>query len=141
MVNELEYPEICGKIIAYQVGIPDAFAENFTDINTYYVDGVSLNHGMSPKQHIWTFAAAGNEDDEDPYLKCPCINTAFSSDINMTAPPLPFVGNDYFCDTAAVTGRDRIFYGEDLLWDGEGCGPQNTCYSFNDPLRFYRELP
>ena len=141
MVNELEYSEVCGKIIAYQVGIPDAFAENFTDINTYYVDGVSLTHGMSPKQHIWTFAAAGNEDNKDPELKCPCINTAISSNISMTAPPPPFVGNNYFCDTAAVTGRDRIFYEEDPLWDGEGCGPQNTCCSFNNPPWFYRELP
>ena len=141
MVNKLEYSEVCGKIIAYQVGIPDAFAENFIDINTYYVDGIILTHGMSPKQHIWTFAAAGNEDDEDPNLKCPCINTAISSNISMTAPPPPFVGNNYFCDTAAVTGRDRMFYEEDPLWDGEGCGPQNTCCSFNNPPWFYRELP
>ncbi len=27
-------------------------------INNAYVDGVSLTHGQSPRQHIWTFANA-----------------------------------------------------------------------------------
>ncbi len=32
----------------------------------------------------------------------------------------------------------KIFYNEDPLWDGAGCGPLNT---FNNPPWFYKELP
>ena len=27
------------------------------------------------------------------------------------------------------------------MWDGAGCGPLNTCCSFNDPPWFYKQLP
>ena len=27
-------------------------------IDRYYVDGISLTHGQSPRQHIWSFAGA-----------------------------------------------------------------------------------
>ena len=33
------------------------------------------------------------------------------------------------------------FYSADPLWDGAGCGPLNTCCSFNNPPWFYKELP
>lgn len=55
----LAYSEICGKIIAYQEGTPDAFTNH--TIDSYYVDGVSLTHGRNPRHHIWTFAAALDE--------------------------------------------------------------------------------
>ncbi len=29
----------------------------------------------------------------------------------------------------------------DPLWDGAGCGPLNTCCTFNNPPWFYKELP
>ncbi len=56
-------------------------------------------------------------------------------------PQVPrFVVNDYFCDTA----YSRLFsnynsyslQSSDPLWDGKGCGPTNTCCSFNSrPLQ------
>ncbi len=33
-----------------------------------------------------------------------------------------------------------FFYGADPLWDGAGCGPTNTCCTFNNPPWFYKEL-
>ncbi len=53
----------------------------------------------------------------------------------------PFVGNDYFCDTASENQFQYRFYGDDPLWDGAGCGPLNTCCTFNNPPWFYKELP
>ncbi len=32
-------------------------------------------------------------------------------------------------------------YYDDPLWDGVGCGPLNTCCTFNNPPWFYKELP
>ena len=53
-----------------------------------------------------------------------------------------FVGNDYFCDTGSSgAAMQRVFYGDNPLWDGAGCGPLNTCCSFNNPPWFYKQLP
>ncbi len=58
-------------------------------------------------------------------------------------PPTPtFVENDYFCDTGSQgQAQSDRFYGDDPLWDGAGCGPLNTCCTFNNPPWFYKELP
>ena len=116
----LEYSRVCGKIIGYQVGTTDAF-HAADDINTYYVDGVSLTHG-NPREHIWTFAAAHVDS-------CPCTNT------NPVNQPPAFVGRDYFCDTGNSWPSQF-----DPLWDGAGCGPRSTCCSFNNPPWFYKQL-
>ena len=127
----LEYSEVCGKITAYQYGIPDAFRSG-------NVDGVSLTHG-NPRQHIWTFVAAYDEVSTHPAFNCPCTNTNTAS---QASPPPAFVGDDYFCDTGSNgTAAQGVFYGDDPLWDGAGCGPLNTCCSFNNPPWFYKQLP
>ena len=101
------------------------------------MDGVSLTHG-NPRQHIWTFAAAQDEFGTFPSGNCPCINTNQAA---QATPPPAFVGNDYFCDTGSEERVQVAFYGDDPLWDGAGCGPLNTCCSFNTPPWFYKQLP
>ena len=39
------------------------------------------------------------------------------------------------------TQHKNFFYECDSLWDGAGCGPLNTCCTFNNPPWFYKELP
>jgi len=139
-VKATTYSEVCGKIKAYQVGSPDGFrvsslASNVIDSS--YVDGISLTHG-SPRQHIWTFAAAADEVNSDP--GCPCVRSDYPAS-SRTQPP-PFVGNDYFCDTGSQNQvNNSLFYNSDPLWDGAGCGPLNSCCSLNDPPWFYKQLP
>ena len=59
----LHYSHVCGMIRAYQYRTPDGFRnrgnrEMPLDIDSNYVDGVSLTHGMPhSRKHIWTFAA------------------------------------------------------------------------------------
>ena len=123
-IHGVQYSHICGRVIGYQFRAPAAFHSYNRSINGEYVTGVSLTHGQNPHQHIWTFAGATDEGSYSRHLKCPCINT------NINPPPtLPsFVGNDYFCDTALSTySFSSVLYGDDPLWDGEGCGPTNTC--------------
>ena len=114
-----------------EVGSTDAFrniARTNPTIDTFYVDGVSLTHG-NPRQHIWTFASAIDEVGVTP-SNCPCTHTPTASQ----ATPLPvYVGNDYFCDAG--------LYPDNPLWEGAGCGPLNTCCSFNNPPWFYKQLP
>ena len=63
-VNGVHYSRVCGRVIGYQYSSMDAF-DSYHDhqsmIDDVYVDGVSLTHGRSPRQHIWTFANALDE--------------------------------------------------------------------------------
>ena len=138
----VEYSHVCGRVIGYQDRTPDAFGQianisGGTTIDSFYVDGVSLTHGQSPRQHIWTFAGAIHESTLNRIASCPC-----------TQPDLPkigmipsFVGLDYFCDTGSGEVFQHIFHPDDPLWDGQGCGGNSTCCKFNNPPWFCRQLP
>ena len=138
-VQGVEYTQVCGKIIGYQHGSPDAFHPHTQTptIESTYVDGISLTHGASPRKHIWTFAVALHELNSDRAFVCPCTNTR-------THPPAAvpsFVGNYYFCDTGSADEADvNSFYSDDPLWDGAGCGEYNTCCEFNSPPWFRKEI-
>ena len=139
-VQGVQYSRVCGKIIGYQQKSPDAFGtyshRGQTTIESYYVDGISITHG-SPRKHIWTFATAVHEYNSGPDNVCPCTNTR-----NSQHAPIPsFVGHDYFCDTGSENYVQHIFYGDDPLWDGEGCGQFSTCCSWNTPPWFMKQLP
>ena len=101
------------------------------------MDGISLTHGRNPRKHIWTFVAALHERNVHSYNLCPCTNIRNSASI----PIPPYVGSDYFCDTASENYYQVRFYPYDPLWDGQGCGQLNTCCSFNNPPWFMKELP
>ena len=122
----IQYSRVCGRITAYQVGSTDDFSNN--NINSAYVDGVSLTHG-NPRQHIWTFAAAGRGD----RICDPCRDE--------TRPDS--VGNDFFCDTGNPdTGsRTHNFYSANPLWDGVGCAADNECCTTDNPPYFLKTLP
>ena len=137
--DSLSYSKVCGKVRAYQVGAPDSFgSDRLNDLDTNYLDGVSLTHG-TPRQHIWSFAAALDEVGTHASGNCPCINRDQAS---LATRPPAFVGNDYFCDTGSIGRFDlRTFYSGKPLWDGAGCGPLNNCCSFNNPPWFYKQLP
>ena len=126
-IHGVQYSHICGRVIGYQKSVPNAFWHHSRGIDADYVYGVSLTHGQSPRQHIWTFAGVRDETTGYYYYKCPCVNPNLDP-----KPTLPsFIGNDYFCDTAVeTTWSSANFYSifvSDPLWDGEGCGPTSTC--------------
>ncbi len=64
-------------------------------INSWYVNGVSVTHGPpGSREHVWTFATGYTEDGAHPSL-CPCAPNGPS---RVRVPP--FVGQDYFCESA-----------------------------------------
>ena len=134
-VNGIEYSHVCGRIIAYQVGSPSGFSPRLLsgNIDSDYVAGISLTHGQ-PRQHIWTFANARGEGFTSQV--CPCVSG------NTYIVP-EFVGSDYFCDSAirGTNVTDGVFYPNDPLWDGQGCGNRSTCCEFNNPPWFCKQLP
>uniref|UniRef100_A0A1X7UCD7 Fibrinogen C-terminal domain-containing protein n=1 Tax=Amphimedon queenslandica TaxID=400682 RepID=A0A1X7UCD7_AMPQE len=110
--NGISYSQICGRVIGYQYGSTDAL--NFNEnINSYYVEGVSITRG-SPRQHVWTLIAGRRESDGSKN-SCPC-NTGSSESVQS------FVGNSYFCESGNnASSASNILYTSDPLWDGQGC--------------------
>ena len=138
----LSYSCVCGRIIAYQRGTPNAFFNIYVgtpDLEGRYVEGISLTHGAAgSRQHIWTFAAAWYEGISSRST-CPCTN----ADEPWPYEVPQFVGDDYFCDTGnpGPGSSHTTVYVDDPLWDGEGCGPTSTCCEFNNPPWFCTTLP
>ena len=117
--GSIEYSQVCGKVIGYQVGWPDgAYYSNNKNIDSNYVDGILLTHG-NPRSHIWTFIVGSQENNVRSY--CPCAS------IDSSNPP-PFVGNDYYCESGCPTSPPVVgkFYANDSLWDGHQCGNIET---------------
>ena len=139
-VHGIEYSQVCGRVIGYQFGTPEAFdfyyVHRSLTIDDSYVDGVTITHGQLPRQHIWTFAAALSETNANKWV-CPCTR----SDIPYTGFVPPFIGQDYFCETGTRNQYQGILYTDDPLWDGQGCGGISTCCSFNNPPWFCKQLP
>ena len=144
-VHGIEYSHVCGRIKGYQLGGPDGFygynhVNRQNNINGYFLSGISLTYGLSPRQHIWAFVNAlteGGGSFRDSQI-CPCTNTS----VNYTATVPPFIEGHYFCDTAADIEADAgVLYPEDPLWDGQGCGNTSTCCEFNNPPWFCKQLP
>ena len=91
------YSQVCGRIRAYQYGLPNAFygynRRGQATIDSVYVSGVAVMYG-SPRQHIWTFACGVWENLTD-LSSCPC-------DLSSSTSVPPFVGEDYFCESGYV---------------------------------------
>ena len=134
------YSQVCGRIRAYQRGLPDAFLgyNDFgqTTIDSAYVSGVAVMYG-SPRQHIWTFANGARENQgAHRDNNCPC-------DTNGVISIPPFVGEDYFCESGEVSGSGKpwsSFHPNDILWDGRDCHSTSTCCSLHNPPYFTKTL-
>ena len=119
-VYGIQYSQVCGRIVGYQVGTPNAFFTFSIDgqnIDGYYLGDISLTHGQSPRQHIWSFVGAVGEGYTRIQSLCPCTRNTSIEYVP------PFVGSDYFCDTAIRDNswQEGVFYSNDPHWDGQGC--------------------
>ena len=118
-----QYNRVCGRVIGYQFGSPNAFNGTDTVDNTY-LDGVSITHGI-PRVHIWSYVAGvseqGNCTGNNIVFKCPCSGGR---------PSPSFVGNNFYCESA-YQGPDCLrsgtFFPNDPLWDGQQCNNEGTC--------------
>ena len=120
-VHGVPYRRVCGKVIGYQYFDPEAFSPFYDNqrltIDGLYVDGVSITHGHSPRHHIWTLAAALDELPDHNKNSCPCTNSM--SHVPFTGLIPPFVGTDYYCETASRTTKQNRYYLKTLVgWAG-----------------------
>ena len=150
--NGISYSQVCGRVTGYQWGLTDAVhpritngqvEPNHNDINSYYVDGVSITHG-SPRQHVWTFMAGQLEASylpnyEDGTFNCPC---SVVSTQNSTLQS--FIGDDYFCESGNPRTDGTILYTmltSDPLWDGKGCGIlEGNCCTAHPSLPWFNKV-
>ena len=133
--NGISYSQICGRVVGYQYGFTNAVGYmSISDINSYYVDGVSITRG-SPCQHVWTLMA-GFFDSHYQNNNCPC-NTPPGG----TQQVQSFVGSNYFCESGNPNSNTtQILYRDDPLWDGQGCGTQEmSCCSAPGLPWFHRD--
>ena len=133
----ISYSQVCGRVVGYQYGTPDAISSSCHngirnhDINSYYVDGVSLTHGF-PRQHIWTYMA-GNSEKASLHCDCPCNQGS-----TQTIPS--FIGNDYCCESGNPdTHWQPKLYITDPLWDKKGCSTiEQPCCQITCPPWFHK---
>ena len=144
----MRYTEICGKAIGYQFGTTNALDLLFprddgaNNINSYYVDGLSLTRG-NPRKHVWTYMA-GLKEDNSHYVgtsTCPCQTGSQQTNQIPT-----FIGNDYYCESGNPVNTSApiyefVLYTADRLWDGEQCnGLEAPCCNSTTLPWFHKVL-
>lgn len=141
-VSGRTYSQVCGRVLAYQKGHPDAFGAShigsLQGTDGIYIDGVSLTHGPpKSRKHIWSFVAAAYENGTSRLITCPCSS---SSPWPHTIPS--FVGINYFCESGnpGPTFSGSTIYHDNPLWDGKGCDVASNCCSLNSPPFFCATL-
>ena len=128
------YSKVCGRALGYQFGHTDVFYNRQVDIDSDYVDGLSITHG-TPRTHIWTFAAGLSQNliPGMEHFACPCL--AAESGFTRQTPP-QYVGDNYFCESGNPTMAFRTrLYTSDPLWDGEQC--EGQCCSNGTSLPWF----
>ena len=135
----LNYTKVCGQVRGYPYGYPFAFNYNIHNYNYFNSEirtfGVTLTYGNNPRKHAWTYAGGYPEQGTSSY-NCPCNNG--SQYMNYT---IPFVGNDYYCESGTNNYIYRKLYSNDPLWDGQDCpGDEATCCTSSKMPWFIKTL-
>ena len=142
--NGIAYSEVCGRVVGYQYGTPDAVSnenspQNHNTPGADYVDGVSITYGSS-YNHIWTLMAGWTDTQTDNSNTCPCSDYLPS---NTNQNLQSFIGNNYFCESGNSNAHAQLntLFTSDPLWDGKGCGPnEDRCCSAPGLPWFYRDF-
>ena len=147
--NSTSYTKVCGKVLGYQKASMDAFypsayahgkGNNYRpktssrSLDGVYVDGISITYG-NPRKHVWTYAVGASDDYNYTQTNCPCAKYPGPD-------PPTYVGTHYYCESGNTGGTEHHeLYSNDTLWDGAGCGPENSCcYDAGMPW-FFRQFP
>ena len=131
--HQVPYSRVCGMMIGYQKGRPNAFQTKAFSIDGPYVDGVSITYS-TPRKHIWTYAIGFNEVQSEHC--CPCT-------IARGHLPPSFVHENYYCESgsSSTNPKDTSYWTTDPVWDGKGCPNKNSCCSEPNLPWFYRQIP
>ena len=71
--KRINYNKVCGQLRGYQYQSPDGFGHGNNNIDSCYVDDISITYGSSPRKHIWTYVNGFTSDNvPHPESSCPC---------------------------------------------------------------------
>ena len=131
----IPYSHVCGKAKGFAYYSPDGFGTGTNDIQSNYVDGLSITHG-NPRRHIWTYAAGLSQDGSDCVsCNCPCA-------VHGNQPPHFFLsGQDFHCESGNRGRWEPMWYLDDPLWDGQGCATGDNCCAYSGLPWFSKTLP
>lgn len=136
--GEQSYTQVTGKIVGYQFGSPDAFGASINNINSYYVDGISITHGQAPnRKHIWTYAIAVRQN---VFAGAPDNKNTCPSTGSGQAPP-SFVGINYFCSSASTTRNWQPILYTTPLWSNIFGDCATECHCGGNVVYFCVTLP
>ena len=115
-----QYRSVCGRVIGYQKGSPDAFADHGN--RNIDLDGINITHGAQ-RSHIWSYVASLYERSHKS--NCPCNGPSTAK-----SPPSSIDGN-YYCESGNPNSNfvHSKLYSDDKLWDGQNCDSEGTCCS------------
>ena len=128
-----QYNKVCGRVIGYQFGSPDAFRSFDNTLDQNYMDGVSITHG-TPRHHIWSYVAGVTENSlQHTVNNCPCSSQSNNQ-------PQAFIGENYYCESGNPEDdfASQLYPG-DKLWDGQQC--EDSCCTGKSPPWFILQLP
>ena len=146
-VSGQTYSRVCGRILDYQVESTDAFHSSVragrTSIDSGYVNGVSMTHGPAgSRQHIWAFASALYDNN---LIDITLLGTVLFLHKLAIAGLISYPHSSRKTTSVILEALGLavgiIYYSDDPLWDGAGCGEDSTCCQFNNPPWFYSTLP
>ena len=135
MAENTVYSRVCGQVIGYQVGSPDAFGPGLNPNNTD-MDGVNITQLGIQHYHIWSVVAGVTENsNRHGKSNCPC---SFSSGQGSPS----YIGNKYYCESGNPNDgwKYNQVFSNDPLWDGKKC-EGTCCTGTNYPPWFSVQLP
>ena len=143
-VSGQSYQQVRGKVKAYQFGTTDGFLRwsgqpigGSDDIESEYVDGISITHGQSPRNHVWTYAIGWRQHSVE-HLPTYRDNGSCPS-AGYGQPQPDFVGDNYFCSSGNPgPGQSFSLFSSTPLWSNI-LGNCMNCE--NDDLFFCVNLP
>ena len=128
---------MCGRIIGYQAGGPDAFNQfdGFKKYNSRGLDGIIISHGAQ-QEYIWSYAAGLTENSpNETESNCPCSTEAGPQ-------PPTNIGDNYYCESGNPNSffEEGKLYSNDPLWDGQQY-EGTYCTGTKSPPWFSVQLP
>jgi hypothetical protein len=120
-VHGISYNYVCGRALGYSFYSPRGFYYYRPFLNQTYLTGLSITQGSldDNSSHIWSYTAGATER-EITTDNCPCAEHPGTSQPS-------YVGMDYYCDTATITGGSQQWYANNTLWDGKDCYSGTNC--------------
>lgn len=134
--HNFEYQHVCGRAIGYSYYHPCGFWTPPPSIDTAYIAGVAITHGLpGNRKHIWSYAGGFQETADAQNCNCPCAAAPGTS-------PGFYVGNDYYCESATRYRPLQFrWYTNNTLWDNQDCYPGSNCCSKPGAPWFMKTLP